>query len=147
MCSSDLTPKYFDRASVPATPMDLVGHQAVIYDQRGGGDTWVFRQGSAETSVIVRGRVRATAAEGVREAVLSGLGLTISSEWMFTPELKSGQVRAVLEDWSLPPIDLWAVSPTGRRASAKARTFISFMEPRFFGNEEAATRAADAPAR
>jgi DNA-binding transcriptional LysR family regulator len=141
------TPKYFDRASVPATPMDLVGHQAVIYDQRGGGDTWVFRQGSAETSVIVRGRVRATAAEGVREAVLSGLGLTISSEWMFTPELKSGQVRAVLEDWSLPPIDLWAVSPTGRRASAKARTFISFMEPRFFGNEEAATRAADAPAR
>src|SRR5260370_12997883 len=47
------TPKYFDRASVPATPMDLVGHQAVIYDQRGGGDTWVFRQGSAETSVIV----------------------------------------------------------------------------------------------
>lgn len=65
---------------------------------------------------------------------------------MFTPELKSGQVRAVLEDWTLPPIDLWAVSPTGRRASAKARAFISFMEPRFFGNEEAATSAADAAA-
>src|SRR5258708_13916006 len=39
------TPKYLGRAGVPATPMMLVGHPAVIYDQRGGGDTWVFRQG------------------------------------------------------------------------------------------------------
>lgn len=29
------TPEYFGRAGVPATPTDLVGHQAVIYDQRG----------------------------------------------------------------------------------------------------------------
>jgi DNA-binding transcriptional LysR family regulator len=47
---------------------------------------------------------------------------------MFAPELKSGAVTTVLEDWSLPPIDLWAVFPTGRRASAKARAFATFVE-------------------
>jgi DNA-binding transcriptional LysR family regulator len=140
------SPDYFSKAGVPATPMDLVGHQAVIYDQRGGGATWVFRKDSAEISLTVHGRVRATAAEAIREAVLSGLGLTICSEWMFAPELKSGQVRAVLQDWTLPAIDLWAVFPTGRRASAKARAFISFMESRLLGNEEEATRAAVAAA-
>ncbi|WP_042876935.1 LysR family transcriptional regulator [Cupriavidus necator] len=129
------TPSYFEKAGVPSSPMDLIGHQAVVYDQRGGGDTWVFRQGSAETSVVIRGRVRSTAAEGVREAVLSDLGFTISSEWMFSPELKSGHVHAVLTDWELPPIDLWAVSPTGRRSSAKAKAFISFMEERMLGND------------
>jgi DNA-binding transcriptional LysR family regulator len=141
------SPDYFSKAGVPTTPMDLVGHQAVIYDQRGGGATWVFRKDSAEISLTLRGRVRATAAEAIREAVLSGLGLTICSEWMFAPELKSGQVRAVLQDWTLPAIDLWAVFPTGRRASAKARAFISFMESRLFGNEEEATRAAAAAAQ
>ena len=80
--------------------------------------------------MTLKGRVRATAAEGVREAVFSDLGLTVSSEWMFAPELRSGRVRAVLEDWSLPAIDLWAVFPTGRQASAKARAFATFIEER-----------------
>jgi DNA-binding transcriptional LysR family regulator len=42
--------------------------------------------------------------------------------------LRAGTVKPVLRDWELPPIDLWALFPTGRRASAKARTFTSFIE-------------------
>jgi DNA-binding transcriptional LysR family regulator len=34
----------------------------------------------------------------------------------------------VLQDWSLPLLDLWAVFPTGRQASAKARAFVDFIE-------------------
>jgi hypothetical protein len=60
----------------------------------------------------------------------SGLGVSVGgSEWMFTPELKSGAVKVVLADRSLPPAELWAVFPTGRQASAKARAFVGFMEP------------------
>jgi hypothetical protein len=36
--------------------------------------------------------------------------------------------EAVLRDWGLPPIDLWAVFPAGWRASTKARTFTKFVE-------------------
>jgi len=125
------TPSYFARHGEPGSPTDLAGYQAVVYDRRGGGAAWTFRRGAAETAVTLKGRVRTTAAEGVREAVFSDLGLAVSSEWMFTPELRSGQVRAVLEDWSLPAIDLWAVFPTGRQASAKARAFAAFIEERF----------------
>ncbi len=122
-------PAYFDVMGVPRKPTDLLGHQTVIYDQRQGGQTWTFRQGSAEVSVTMNGRVRVSAAEAVREAVFAGLGLSVGgSEWMFTPELKSGAVKAVLADWSLPPAELWAVFPTGRQASAKARAFVTFME-------------------
>jgi DNA-binding transcriptional LysR family regulator len=72
-------------------------------------------------------------AEGVREGVFAGLGLAIASEWMFAPELKSGAVRVILEDWLLPPHDLWAVFPTGRQASTKARVFASFIEHQLAG--------------
>jgi DNA-binding transcriptional LysR family regulator len=75
--------------------------------------------------------LRVTAAEGVRAAVLADVGLTIASEWMFSPELRSGAVRAVLLEWSLPPLDLWAVLPTGRAATAKARAFVNFFERTF----------------
>jgi hypothetical protein len=33
------------------TPADLTTHQAVVYEQRGGGTAWTFRQGTTETSV------------------------------------------------------------------------------------------------
>jgi DNA-binding transcriptional LysR family regulator len=121
------TPAYFEKYGEPTVPAELTTHQAIVYDVRGGGTAWTFRKGSAETSVSVTGRVRVTAAEGVRAAVLSGLGLAVASEWMF-PELKSGAVKAVLRDWTLPPMELWAVSPTGRRTSAKVRAFVTFIE-------------------
>ncbi len=122
------SPAYLARAGEPSTPGELVAHESVIYDRGGGGSVWTFRQGAVETSVTVGGRVRVTAAEGVRAAVFAGLGLAIASEWMFEPELRQGTVRPVLPDWKLPPIDLWAVFPSGRRASAKARVFISFIQ-------------------
>ena len=71
---------------------------------------------------------RLGAAEGIRAAVLADMGLTVNSDWMFAPELESGAVRRVLEDWELPPVDLWAVFPTGRLASAKARAFADYVE-------------------
>jgi DNA-binding transcriptional LysR family regulator len=121
------TPAYFKEHGEPKVPVDLVTHQAIVYDVGGGGMAWTFRKGSTETLVNLTGRVRITAAEGVREAVLSGLGLAVASEWMF-PELKSGGVVKVLQDWMLPPMELWAVFPIGRRVSAKARAFVTFIE-------------------
>jgi DNA-binding transcriptional LysR family regulator len=129
------TPSYFAKAGEPMTPMELSAHQVVIYDQPGGGTAWTFRQGTTEASVTVKGRVRMTAAEGVREAVFSDLGLSVSSEWMFAPELETGRARRVLQDWVLPPINLWAVFPTGRQASAKARAFAGFIEARLSKDE------------
>jgi DNA-binding transcriptional LysR family regulator len=126
---------YFEMHGVPQTPGELAAHQVVIYEhRRAGGAAWTFRQGPKEVTVHVSGRVRVTAAEGVREGVLAGLGLSIGgSEWMFAPELKSGQALSVLEDWLLPQMGLWAIFPTGRQASAKARAFVRFVEQQISG--------------
>ncbi|BCH00146.1 hypothetical protein MesoLj131b_21450 [Mesorhizobium sp. 131-2-5] len=72
-------------------------------------------------------RLRVTSAEGIREAVLAGIGFTVGSEWMFDAELRSGAVRPILVDWALPPVELWALFPAGRKASVRARTFVEFL--------------------
>ena len=121
------TPAYFERAGTPKSPADLAAHQVVVYTSDGENRAWHFRQAGSETSVVLKGRLNVSAAEGVRAAVLANLGLTLASAWMF-PELQSGEVRAVLTEWELPSIDLWAVFPTGRVATAKARAFVSYIE-------------------
>jgi DNA-binding transcriptional LysR family regulator len=122
------TPAYLERHGTPASPGDLQAHQVVIYTRDGVGEACTFRQGTAEATVTPRGRVSITASEGVRAAVLADIGLTIASEWSFTPELISGAVVSVIEDWALAPIALSVVFPTGRLVSAKAREFVSFVE-------------------
>lgn len=123
------TPSYFAEAGVPQTPVELNRHQAVVYSLRGGGESWLFsRSDGSDSTVTLSGRISVNAAEGMRTAVLGHMGLAVASEWMFAPELANGTVQAVLTDWTLPPIDLWAVFPSGRMATTKARAFIAFVE-------------------
>lgn len=119
---------YLAQRGVPHTPADLLAHDGIVYAPGTGGDEWRFRQGTSETSIRIQSRLVITAAEGVRAAVIAGLGLTAASRWMFAPELASGLVRQVLSDWMLPPVPVWSVYPAGRLASAKAREFVKWFQ-------------------
>jgi DNA-binding transcriptional LysR family regulator len=127
------TPGYFREAGEPRIPGELLSHDCVIHARERGRDVWLFRKETSEISVTVKGRLRVSGAQGVRSAVLAGMGLCIASEWMFSDELAAGRVSAVLTDWTIAPSDLWAVFPAGRVASAKARSFIAFVEQRLTG--------------
>ena len=121
------SPGYLARHGHPLTPSDLLAHEAIVYRQPAGGAVWTFRQGTSESSVTLRTRLSFTAAEGVREGVLAGLGVTMASRWMFAPELETGAVVPLLQDWSLSPVDLWAIYPAGRLPSTKARAFVTWF--------------------
>lgn len=121
------TPAYFERFGEPQTPSDLLHHQAVIYSLS-ESTRWTFTQGEHQHPIVARGRLRVTSSEGIRAGVLAHHGVAMTAEWMFAPEIASGEVKAVLRDWELPPRDLWAVLPTGRMASAKVRAFIEYVE-------------------
>jgi DNA-binding transcriptional LysR family regulator len=122
------SPGYLEKRGVPSSPTDLLEHDGIIYGQSSGGQEWLFRRGTSETSIHLRARLTLSAAEGVREAVLAGQGFAITSRWMFAPELKSGAVIPVLTDWSLPAMDLWTIYPAGKLTSTKARAFVKWFE-------------------
>ncbi|KII38118.1 transcriptional regulator [Pseudomonas fluorescens] len=121
------TPAYFAKHGEPTCPADLSEHQAIIYSL-GGSANGPFKKADEEQPVIINGRIRVSAAEGLRAAVLTDQGLALASEWMFASELANGTVREAMRDWTLPNQDLWAVFPTGRMASAKARAFVEYVQ-------------------
>jgi DNA-binding transcriptional LysR family regulator len=138
---------YFAREGEPTIPSDLPDHSAVIYAQGGGGTTWTFQKSGVTEAIKLKNNISITAAEGVREAVFAGMGLCVTSEWMFQPELQQGKVRQVLSDWSLPDFDLWAVFPSGRQASAKARAFAQFVATILQDSSFASARSAAAKSK
>ncbi len=123
------TPGYLEKHGTPMAPGDLIEHAAIVLSRGEGGDQITFAKDGIPTEVLLRPRLRISALEGLRAAVLAGMGVAVASEWILEEELDSGQVVEVLAGWTLPSLDLWAVLTGGaRHASPQARAFIAFVE-------------------
>lgn len=128
------TPAYLQQHGTPATPRDLATHAAIVLSRGEGGEQVTFSRDGSVAEITLQPRLRISALEGLRSAVLAGLGVAVASEWIFDDELASGQVIEVLADWRMPPLDLWVVLPGGaRHASPQARAFIAFIEEQLAG--------------
>lgn len=125
------SPAYLARMGIPSAPSDLLDHTAIVYTQGVVAEDWRFRRGTVDNFVRITTRLSFSAAEGVREAVVAGLGLAVSPRWVMEPELANGTVVPILTDWQLPSADLWALYPSGRLPTAKARAFVNWFEKSF----------------
>jgi DNA-binding transcriptional LysR family regulator len=77
--------------------------------------------------VKVRGPLASNDGECVLGWALDGHGILMRSLWEAAPKLRSGKLRPVLTDWSLPPADIYAVFPTRSHLSAKTRALVDFL--------------------
>ncbi len=129
------TPAFFERCGLPETPDELARLPAVIYTmERAGGEAHGFRCGEAQIRHPAVGAIACRCRRGGarrcpgRERLCGGLGVDVR------PGTRLGDgARALLTDWRLAPLDLWALFPTGRMVTAKARAFANFVEAVFRG--------------
>jgi DNA-binding transcriptional LysR family regulator len=120
--------EYFTRHGKVHRPEELSSHPAIVFSRREGGERLTFTRGTKTREVTLRPRLRCSALEGVRAAILAGVGVGIATEWILGSELTDGRLTITLPEWQLPSLELWAVLPGGRRASAEARAFVHFVE-------------------
>jgi DNA-binding transcriptional LysR family regulator len=122
-------PSYLEKHGTPKEPVDLEKHAAIVLSRGEGGEHVTFSRDDVSIEVMLQPKMRVNALEGLRAAVLAGVGVAVASEWIVESELQRGQVVEVLSDWSMQSLDLWMVLPNeGRHASSKVRAFIAFVE-------------------
>jgi DNA-binding transcriptional LysR family regulator len=121
------SPAYLARRGIPETLADLPAHDCIFGPGVLGRSGWSFRCSGASGSVPVGGRVQVTSADGVTACVRAGLGIAIASPWMCRAELEHGEVRAILSDYLLAPVDVHAVYPAGPRPPPKVRAFADYL--------------------
>ena len=121
------SPTYLAQRGVPHTLADLSRHDRIVGPGLLGPRGWAFWHSGAVTSVAVDGRVQVTSAEGVMACVKAGLGIAVVSRWMCRAELERGEVRPVLSDYVLEPVDVHAVYPAGPHPAPKVRAFSDYL--------------------
>jgi DNA-binding transcriptional LysR family regulator len=134
-------PDYLAKNGVPQAPEDLLEHSCLVNWAIAPRNKWQFK-GEAGVKVInVSGRMQSNAAHTIRIAALNGLGLVMLPIYVVGSDIEKGTLKVVLENYSLPPLDIHAVYPHRKYLSAKVRSFIDFLqewlEPRvsIAGNE------------
>jgi DNA-binding transcriptional LysR family regulator len=124
-------PSYLRGKNLPARPHDLATLDCITFTGTAAGVRWHFEGPDGAVSVEVRGRVRTRNSEGIREAVLSGLGIGYAPIWHFNDEIEKGLLVALLDGFEPKPEPIHAVYPSRRFVPQKTRVMIDFLEQRF----------------
>ncbi len=126
------TPDYLARKGEPRTPADLAAHDCILYSGLATGANWPFLTGNGPVSVPVSGRFHVNNTEGVRAAVLNGIGIGIVPIWHFVDrEIETGKIRVLLTDYEPKPHPINAVYPSRRYLAPKIRAIIDFLAAEF----------------
>jgi DNA-binding transcriptional LysR family regulator len=120
-------PDYLKVRGVPRSPADLEHHDCIFGPGGFGRARWFFRQGSREIAVDVQGRIHTNSGPGVFASALAGLGIAMASTVMFSPEVAEGKLVRLLPEYSLEPVPVHAVFPSGPRPSAKVRALVDYL--------------------
>lgn len=117
VCAS---PDYVARFGFPETPEDLARHACITYTLSDSAQDWSL----GGKRYPVAGSVRADSSIAVRDLTLAGLGLSMMPRFIAGPDLQSGRLVSLLEDYSTEDLTLYAVFPPGTRPSVKLRAFV-----------------------
>jgi len=129
LCAS---PDYLEKAGVPSSPQDLQLHQCIVLRENNATySSWHLMRGSKRQTVKVHGSLSTNDGETALLWTLAGFGILMRSQWDVHPHLQSGKLKQVLQDWTLPEADIFAVYPNRENVSAKVNAFVKFLANRF----------------
>jgi DNA-binding transcriptional LysR family regulator len=120
-------PAYLAAHGTPATPADLAQHRCLGYAYTRGGNEWELGGPGGPHIVPLKGPMKANNGDLLHEATLAGAGIALQPTFIAGPALASGALRALLQQYPAPLLDIYAVYPSRRHLSAKVRTFVDFL--------------------
>ena len=122
------SPDYLARHGIPYTPEDLYNHSCLINWASSPRSKWKFKGKSGYTTINVSGRMQSNVADANRIAAVNGLGLVMLATYVVGRDIEKGKLIPVLENYTLPPLDIHAVYPHRKYLSAKVRRFLDFLQ-------------------
>jgi len=126
------SPAYLAEYGTPQKPEELRQHNCVLFSLLATGNLWPFDGQPVE----VRGNFKVNSPEGVRSAVLDGLGVGLMPCWLFADALAAGEVVQLLSDWNIPALPITALYPAKRLLPRRAAVFMDYLSQVFASDTE-----------
>jgi DNA-binding transcriptional LysR family regulator len=120
-------PAYLKRHGEPKTLADLSKHNCLAISSEGSQRGWTFREDGKNTVLKVNGNMASNDGQVLHEWALAGKGLAWRSMWEVGSAIEAGKLQTVLDDYSAPGNDIYAVFAQRRHLPLRIRAFVDFL--------------------
>jgi LysR family transcriptional regulator for bpeEF and oprC len=123
------SPAYLREHGTPGSPDELSAHRCVNYMSNRTGRIldWEFAREGQKVVLTLDAVFAVNDHEAYVAAGLSGLGIVKAANYIVRPYLDSGQLVAVLPDWTVEQYAISVMYPQNRHLSAKVRIFVDWI--------------------
>jgi len=122
------SPGYLAGHGQPATPDDLLQHEAVRLPAANGEPApWALAQGDQRWEGVPPGRLMANSPELLVRLAKAGAGIAAVPDDFALADIRKGLLQRVLPGWCLPSHVAWAVFPGRKLMPTKTRAFIDML--------------------
>ena len=124
LCAS---PQYIQEHGIPLHPDELDQHSIIASKAGNNGLDWRFPDGKTIKSVKVKPRLTVTTNDAAISSAASGLGITRLLSYQIAPQLASGELKILLEDYEPEPRPVHIIHREGPNGSAKVRSLVDLL--------------------
>jgi DNA-binding transcriptional LysR family regulator len=123
-------PKYLEGRKPARRPADLAMYEWLLFDGDRSARLTFERRGRCER-VRVSGRFRTNSLLALHEALRRGMGVATVARLDVAEDLESGRLVEILDEWTLPSLDVVALYPVGHLDLPKVRLLVDFLSERW----------------
>jgi DNA-binding transcriptional LysR family regulator len=118
------SPDYLKRRGVPKAPLDLAGHDLILFTSTSTLSDWRFVDHGKDVRVPRSSRFATNSADAAIQHAEQGGGVALVLAYQAADAIAHGRLQILLADYEPPPSPIHLVYPTSRLLSAKVRTFV-----------------------
>jgi DNA-binding transcriptional LysR family regulator len=120
-------PAYLKRYGTPRTLADLARHSCLAISSEGSQRGWTFRDKDKSVTLKVGGNLVCNDGAVLHDWALAGKGLAWRSMWEVGPQIETGRLTTVLDQYAAPGNDIYAVFAQRRHLPLRIRAFVDFL--------------------
>ena len=121
------SPNYLAKVGKPEQIEQLINHRCLHYIDTPHEDYWLFKNGTDTLKFKPNWHFAANNGRALCQAAALGMGIVQTPEISAANYVVQGQLIEILQDFSLPPLSIYATYLQRRFLPAKLTTFVDFM--------------------
>jgi DNA-binding transcriptional LysR family regulator len=119
---------FFQSYGHPNDPEELDPDLCLSYGSESALETWRFRKDGSKRTVRAGSAIHSNNGDFLYSMVKAGAGIAVLPEFIVAEGLRSGEIKAVLPDWTLPSLWLSLYYPPYEALPPLVATFSDFFE-------------------
>jgi DNA-binding transcriptional LysR family regulator len=124
-------PSYLEKRGAPSAPGGLTGHNCIVHDSGPASALWRFTGPGGPYEIEVTSGFSANNSEVVRQAALTGHGITLLPEPQVLDDILGARLYRLLPDYPTDRTQAFLVYPSRRHLPPRTRVVIDFLVERF----------------